>query len=91
MVAEIFSKALSRSDWLETLLISIDAERSRMRTTVPIDPLPQPMISETTGRAAAMARAVMPMARQVRMAMWRNFFSPRYCRVALSKNFIAAH
>ena len=91
MEVEIFSNALSRRDWLDAVLISIDAERSRMRTTVLIDPLPQPVISEITGRAAAMARAVMPNARQVRIAMWRSFFSPRYWRVALSRKRIAAH
>ena len=71
-------------------LISMEAERSSRRTTVSMEPPPQPMRPETMGRAAARASAARPSARQVRMRMWRSFFLPRDWRAALSRNCMAA-
>ena len=92
MASRTFSITSCRRGWRPSPgFDSIDAERSRTKTTVSIVPPPQPMSPEMIGLAAAKTNAAMASARQVRMRMWRSFFLPRDSRVALSRNCIAAH
>ena len=71
--------------------VSILADRSRTRTTVSIEPPPQPSQFPMSGRATAKMSAAMARVRQTRMRMCLSRFLPRDSREALSKKVVAAH
>ena len=70
IASRTFSMTICRRGLMPSLGVdSIEAERSSSRTTVSIEPLPQPMRPETIGRAAANTSAATASTRQVRIRM----------------------